>query len=192
MRKDPVGEGLFLNRHASLPFHLYVNVRNDFLGAAMPHGTTAGIWHGVYARESQALMCHVLLESGANWSGLPLHALSTTQDFSMGHDDLMPWGSMGASTEVWHARYMDGLACDVHSPFKASGRHTGIVIDWSDGFSRYPQEHKPLNLIHLDSGQFTLLPNNYATYRDAHFVSEESKANLRHYRRGETIYWEKG
>jgi len=180
-----------MSRHANLPFHLYVNVQNSFLGPTMPPGTTAAIWHGVYARPFQALMCHVLLESGAHWSGLPLHAISTTQDFSVPREHLMPWGSMGEQTEAWHARYLEGLTCEIRAPFKARGRHTGVIIDWADGFSRYPQEHKPLNLIALDSGQFALLPNNYAVYDDAHFVDDAAKEHLRHYRRGEDVYWEK-
>lgn len=178
--------------HANLPRHIYVNVDNRFLGpTTMPAGVTAGIWHGVYARESQVLMCHVLLESGANWSGLPLHALSFTENFSFTAEQLMPWGAMGTETVVWSSRYLLGLACEVHEPFKATGRHTGFVVDWADGFSHYPQEHKPLNLVVLDAGQFALLPNNYLTYNDAHFVNPDARENMKHYRRGETVYWEK-
>lgn len=177
--------------HANLPFHLYVNVKNSFLGPDMPEGVTPGIWHGVYSREAQVLMCHVLLESGANWSGLPLHALSFTHDFSFSSEKLMPWGAMGTETVVWSSRYLHGLACEVHAPIAAPGRHTGLIIDWADGFSRYPQEHKPLNLVLLEAGQFALLPNNYLTYKDAHFVDPDARANLKHYRRGETVYWEK-
>jgi len=177
-------------RHANLPFHFYVNVKNSFLGPTMPEGTTAAIWHGVYARPYQTLYCHVLLESGAHWSGLPLHAISTTQDFSVARECVMPWTSMGEETEAWHAHYLEGLECNVHAPFKALGRHTGIIIDWCDGFSRYPQEHKPLNLIALNSGQFTLLPNNYATYNDNHFCQASAQQNFKHYKRGEEIFWE--
>jgi len=177
--------------HANLPFHLYVNVKNSFLGPGMPEGVTPGIWHGVYSREAQVLMCHVLLESGANWSGLPLHAMSTTHDFRFSSEHLMPWGAMGTETVVWSSRYLHGLACEVHAPIAAPGRHTGLVVDWADGFSRYPQEHKPLNLVLLEAGQFALLPNNYLTYKDAHFVDPDARANLKHYRRGETVYWEK-
>jgi hypothetical protein len=180
-----------MSRHANLPFHLYVNVDNRFLGPNMPPGTTPAIWHGVYARPYQTLYCHVLLESGAHWSGLPLHALSTTQDFSLARENLMPWGSMGDETEAWHANYMEGLRCSVHAPFKGDGRHTGIIIDWTDGFSRYPAEHKPLSLVHLDTGQFALLPNNYLMFEDAHFVELKARENTKHYSRGETVYWEK-
>lgn len=178
------------SRHANLPFHLYVNVQNSFLGPAMPPGTTAAIWHGVYARPYQTLYCHVLLESGAHWSGLPLHAISSTQDFSLAREQLMPWGSMGEETEAWHVHYLEGLKCNLHAPIKVAGRHTGIIIDWADGFSRYPQEHKPLNLLALDSGQFALVPNNYATYEDVHFVDPRALTNVKHYKRGGEVFWE--
>lgn len=176
--------------HASLPMHIYVNVDNRFLGPNMPAGVTPAIWHGIYAREGQVLMCHVLLESGAHWSGLPLHALSSTDDFTFSAEQLSPWGAMGTETVVWDARYLRGLACELHAPIKAAGRHTGFIVDWADGFSRYPQEHKPLNLVVLGTGQFALVPNNYLVFKDAHFVTEEARANIKHYRRGETEYWE--
>jgi hypothetical protein len=47
-----------MSRHAALPFHLYVNVKNSFLGPDMPDGTTRAIWHGVYGRPYQLLPVH--------------------------------------------------------------------------------------------------------------------------------------
>jgi hypothetical protein len=97
---------------------------------------------------------------------------------------------MGENLDVWHARYLEGLTVSILKPFRERGRHTGIIVDWCDGFSRYPQEHKPLSLINVSSGQFALLPNNYFLLHDAHFVDPASQENLKHYRRGETVYWE--
>jgi len=174
--------------HANLPHHLYVNVDNKALGPNMPDGVTPGLWHGIYSRPGQVIMCHVLLESGANWSGLPIHALSTG-DFSLGHNTLQPWGSMGKELIVWKSNYLEGLEAKVLK-WEGAGRHTGIIVDWTDGFSIHPQEHKPLNLIHLSTGQFTLLPNNYLLYNDTHFVNPLSSKNLKHYRRGDVVYWE--
>ena len=180
-----------MSRHANLPFHLYVNVKNGFLGKDMPPGTTAGIWHGVYCRPGQILMCHVLLESGAHWTGLPIHALSTSVDFQYGSNELMPWAAMGEEMDVQHLKYLEGLTCRVTKPFDDSGRHTGIVIDWKDGFSRYPQEHKPLSLVELRGGQFALLPNNFLVFWDKHLMEEaaNSKLNLKHYKRNDVQYW---
>jgi len=178
-----------MGKHSNLPFHFYVNVENKHLGPQMPAGVTRGIWHGIYARENQTLMCHVLLESGANWSGLPIHAISTTENFDVCNSLLMPWASMGENLDVWHSKYLEGLSCNTLKDFKSAGRHTGIVVDWSDGYSRYPEEHKPLNLLHLQNGQFALLPNNFVIYKDAHFTNEHSKKNLQFYKRGEKVYW---
>ena len=176
-----------MSKHGNLPYHIYVNVDNKFLGPNMPEGTTAGLWHAVYGREYQLLLGHVLLESGAHWSGLPLHAMSTTTDFSVNHETLMPWKVMGEDIDLVHFTYLEGLPVETKA---GKGRHTGIIIDWKDGYSKYQQEHKPLNLINLHSGQFALQPNNYCRFTDAHFTNEKAKENLKHYLRGEDIYWE--
>ncbi len=71
------------------------------------------------------------------------------------------------------------------------GRHTGIVIDWSDGFSMYPAEHKPLNLIACDRHNgFALLPNNFCQFQDKHFVVKGEHTVLKNYRRQSEVYWE--
>ena len=178
-------------RHAYLPFHFYVNVNNAFLGPNMPEGVTKGIWHGVFCREYQVLSCHVFLESGAHWSGLPIQALSTTDDFRHEYEALMPWAGMGEEIEAVYMPFLEGLQASILKPFEGNGRHTGLVIDWKDGYSRYPSEHKPLSLIQLECGQFALLPNNYVLYDEKHFVSKEAREHLKHYRRGEEIFWEK-
>ena len=176
-----------MSKHANLPYHFYVNVKNEFLGPDMPEGTTPAIWHGVYGREYQLLLCHVMLESGAHWSGLPLHAISTTKDFSLDHHTLMPWKCMGSDIDVVMFEYLEGLEVETRA---GKGRHTGVVVDWKDGYSRYQEEHKPLNLVKLDSGQFNLSPNNYCLHKDSHFTKESAKENLKLYRRGEELYWE--
>jgi hypothetical protein len=171
-------------KHTPLPFHFYVNVNNAFLGPKMPKGVTKAIWHGIYCREYQTMSCHVFLESGAHWSGLPLHAISTTTDFSLGPEKVMPWCGMGEELEAVLMPFLEGMETS------EGGRHTGIIIDWKDGYSRYPAEHKPLSLIQLKSGQFALLPNNYVTYKEKHFVDDAAKKNMKRYRRGEQVYWE--
>lgn len=177
-------------RHANLPHHLYVHVDNRFLGPDMPEGRTRGIWHGVYSRPGQMLMCHVLLESGAHWSGLPLHALTTGVEWASKPEDVMPWYSMGENVEAWGVSYLEGLVGRVRKHSREV-RHTGIIVDWADGFSRYPQEHKPLNLV-VDSltGCFFLLPNNHVVWSDKHFVNPDRSLDLSRYRRGEQVYWE--
>ena len=153
----------------------------------MPEGVTKGIWHGVYGREYQVLLCHVLLETGAHWSGMPIHGISNTNDFSLSHQELMPWKCMGEDIDVFDVHYLRGLEVLTKSGL---GRHTGIMVDWKDGYSEYPQEHKPLNLVCLESGQFCLMPNNYCRFFDKHFIHQKGSSDTSSYLRGEEIYWE--
>lgn len=176
-------------RHANLPHHLYVSVDNRALGPGMPAGTTPGLWWGVHCRPGQALMCHVLLASGAQWAGIPIHRVGTGTDFSRDHIELMPWSAMGERIVAFGAEYLEGMQVRVFRPFDSAGRHTGIVIDWSDGFSRYPQEHKPLNLVELSCGQFALMPNNFIEFDDRHLVRQDLREDLRLYRRSDAEHW---
>ena len=96
---------------------------------------------------------------------------------------------MGDHLEIELMPMLEGLRTHIAQPFKSSGRHTGLIFDWSDGYSRYPQELKPLSLIQTDLGQLALLPNNFILLEDKHFVSEDAKDNLKYYKRGETVYW---
>jgi hypothetical protein len=100
---------------------------------------------------------------------------------------------MGEEIEAVYMPFLEGLEARpmIDIPGNPKGRHTGIIIDWKDGYSRYPAEHKPLSLIALETGQFALSPNNYLTYKEKHFVNEKAKENMKHYRRGEEVYWEK-
>ena len=186
-------------RHANLPFHLYVHVNNAALGPTMPAGTTRAIWHAVYCRPGQIVMAHVLLETGAEWCGVPLHMIGTGPDaFRVkplaDHDapgDLQPWGAMGEHVEAIHLEYLEGMmAMGSGKGPGFCGTHTGIVIDWADGFSRYPQEHKPLNLIERSDGKYLLYPNNYIRLLDKHFTSFKKSDEMQHYRRSERVYWE--
>lgn len=179
-----------MSKHIELPHHFYVNVNNYFLGPTMSSGVTKGIWWGCYSRMGQVIMCHVLLESGAHWSGIPIQQISTSDDFSKTGNDLMPWAAMGDDMDLIHNKYLEGLKVNTIQPFIGEGRHTGVIIDYKDGYSRYPQEHKPLNLISLSSGQFALLPNNFVIIEDLHFTDNAAKENLKHYKRNDKIFWE--
>lgn len=181
-------------KHANLPYHLYVWVNNRYLGPAMPEGVTYGLWHGIHSRGGQIPMAHVLLETGAHWSGLPLHAMSL---FTGGApkswvekepQELCPWAAMGEHIEAWGAHYLEGMQVEYVKP-GWGGRHTGIIVDWCGGFDRHPQEHKPLNLIALNEGQFALIPNNYCRFRDDHLVDSALFSQTAHYRRNETVWW---
>jgi hypothetical protein len=156
----------------------------------MPEGYTRGLLHGIYGREGQALLTHVLLDTGANWSGIPLHLLRTEDWVGPQVDQaiLQPWGCMGRDLKISELEYLGGLSVELRfGPQK--GRHTGIIIDWDDAFAKHPQEHKPLSLLIVDGGHFALLPNNYFILTDKHFTTGKREMTKNYYR-GSQIYWE--
>lgn len=176
--------------HSQLPYHLYVWVDNKYLGEEVSGGLTKGILHGIFCKNGQLMLTHVQLQTGAHWSGLPLHALYH-KEVKQELQKIQPWGCMGTEITTTLFPYLEGLKGKTIKE-NLSFRHTGIIIDWNDGYSRYPQEHKPLSLIALEQGNFGLLPNNYFKIYDKHFTDdlEEINVNLKKYKRGEKIYWE--
>ena len=175
-------------QHVSLPHHFYVYVDNRLLGPGMPAGKTRALLHAVYGRPGEAVLTHLLLESGAHWSGIPLVLLTTGEAVPDDASSRQPWGCMGTDIHACRVEYLDGLRV-VPRTIGHSGRHTGILIDWDGPFSRVPQEHKPLSLIHLDDGGFALLPNNYFTVHDAHFTTGDTRL-CKMYKRGDRLYHE--
>ena len=178
-------------KHVSLPQIFYVKVPNKLLGPAMPDGFTNAILHGLYAREGQAVLTHLLLESQAHWSGIPLHELLMDAPEgcpTFNQIDLQPWGAMGHNLVISNLDYLEGLVVQPRF-ISIVGRHTGIIVDWDDMFAKHPHEHKPLSLLHLANGQFALLPNNYFTVSDPHFTKPSDFTKF--YRRGEKVYWER-
>lgn len=180
-----------ISHHVSLPYHFYCYVDNSYLGEKMPSGKTECILHSLYSKPGQHMLTHVVLKTGAHWTGLPLFALSTKEKIESYENKnvLEPWGGMGDNITSDHLEFLEGLKVTIFN-CNSQGRHTGIIVDWSDGYSRYPQEHKPLSLINLDNGQFALLPNNYFTLQDKHFIDTQNKENLKFYRRNEQVFWE--
>ena len=172
-------------KHVALNEIFYVKVPNSLLGSALPAGYTEGILHGVYGRKGQTLLTHVLLESGAHWSGIPLIALGISEDLR-GQSWRQPWGCMGDDISVSKLPYLEGLSAALSDGTKC--RHTGLIIDWLGEFSKHPQEHKPLSLLIDSGGGFLLLPNNYIKLSDNHFTKDSDLTKF--YKRGETVWWE--
>ena len=94
--------------HTPLPYHLYIWINNKHLGPDMPEGLTQGILHGIFCKNGQLMLTHVQLETGAHWSGLPLHALTHKQiKNELAH--VQPWGCMGSEITATLFPYLEGL-----------------------------------------------------------------------------------
>lgn len=177
-------------RHTPLPNHFYVWADKRYLTEGKEEGNTPAVLHSVYGRPGQVLLTHLLLESGAHWSGVPLFAIFHKPHARMPHLALgrcQPWGNMGEDIEAIHMPYLEGLQISLRGD--RGGRSTGTIIDWRDGFTRHPDMHKPLHLLTMDDGTFALQPNNHIRWRDPSFVVEGRWEETTAYRRGSETWW---
>lgn len=174
-------------RHVSLPNHMYVWADNRYLTGGAKGGTTPAVLHAVYGRPGEALLTHLLLETGAHWSGVPIHGIYHKPDATPAPlARCQPWSNMGSHMEAVHLPYLDGLQVTVQG---RRGRATGTVIDWSDGFTRHPHMHKPLHMLLMDDGTLSFQPNNYIRWEDPSFVDESTWNQTADYRRGEVSFY---
>lgn len=182
--------------NAVLPYHMYVLVDNGALMPTTGDDYTPGILHALHSRPGEKMYAHVLLETGAHWSRVPLSRIAWKKPLKEPVDH-EPWGGMGERMTIDLFPALEGLRGETldgagHGFPGHYFRHTGMVVDWLDGYSRYPQEHKPLSLLAMDDGSFGLLPNNFFILQDLHFTRhmDDKSPDLHNYRRGEYTYHE--
>lgn len=158
------------------PFHCFV--RKEFLyGGLKRNEYEECIVIGAVVRKDMALCFTVLLESGALWYELPLHALTMVQGprtYSL--PELQMWDCL---SDVWtvhrydHLRHLDVkvvLELEDGKKVKSDGRYL-FTIDMMDAFyADHPAEHKTFNIIALWSGEIVAYPNNRCIFEDKTFT----------------------
>lgn len=157
-----------------LPRHLYGFIRAEFVYDLQEH-------HGellpcvIFAAASQrnrSLTFHVLLEDGAQFARIPLHALCYLKDAPrMTLPDLMLWDCFGEDVTVAAFAYLREMEA---TAFLRSGEQRGTYVcsfDWvGNGYSETPEQHKVMHLLALQNGCFALQPNNRLRWEDPSFT----------------------
>ncbi len=156
-----------------------VQVRKEFVTGGKENGLVPALWIGVSSRLGFSLGCHVLMDTGAMYIHLPIHALLMHPLTSEQH-------------EHEHLEYWDQQACDISiSTFPILGRCCArlrggkespggylFTVDASAvshpdfGMSKIPDEHKWKHIIQLDNGQIAALPNNAIRWLDTAWVTK--------------------
>lgn len=176
-------------RHITLPNHLYVWADNTFLTGGKITGRTPAVLHGIYGRPGQVILTHLLLETGAHWSGVPIHGIYHKETSAGAKlQKCQAWGNMGENIEAFSLPYLEGLQIERLSDGE-KGHSTGMCIDWTDGFTHHPTMHKTLHLLLMDDGTLSLQPNNGLKWSDPSFVDHSKWEEARHYRRGDQVWY---
>lgn len=174
---------------ASLPQHLYARVRRQFVTNNTEYtGLDNCIIHAVSCKPAQALTFSILLENGAQYRGVPIHA------FVLGQNKIQSiprvaelqshqvWGCFGTTFSIIDMTFSKGLSAEWRGADGTtfSGRGLGWAIEFhNDGYSNAPQQDKSFNMLISDEGYLAAMPNNRVRWWEDSFTDWELPINLK-------------
>lgn len=163
----------------NLPRHRYVTVQTSFLrtGKLDPKGRRyePAVWFGLTARPGRARGCNVMLECGAVYRDLPLHALARDDTRRIRRhwrlDQAQQWNCYGERFATLSYDYLDGLRCYVRAGSdEFTGEYWFTAVPIGDGYTAAPEQAKEFLFIGLDNGRLTVQPTNRVLFLDRSFT----------------------
>lgn len=156
----------------SLPTHQYVWVDGSYLGLK---GYLPAVWFGLHSHPGRAWGCHVLLECGAVYRGLPPHAVafSAKPQRSWSIKDAQRWDCYGSSFSLHRYDYLRGLECRTKSGML--GEYLFTAIPMNDAFTEEPSQSKEFMFVKLRNDRLTILPTNDLLFIERSFTEGEGK-----------------
>jgi hypothetical protein len=163
-------------------------VRNQFLfNFTKGHGEyTLCEIHNVSSIEGTTPLFECLMENGANWTRLPVHAFCWKKEApEMPLEDLVYWDCFSDYIDVSVRNRLSNLRAELVSPDgkRKSGDYL-FTLDWSHenrglvplGFSE-THEHKCGHFFKMDDGNFCIYPNNRIIWYDRAFTRNRLDGN---------------
>lgn len=155
----------------SLPAHQYVWISPCAIGA---HGWLRGVWFGLTSYPGRAWGCHVMLESGAVYRNVPLHALASECgiDAPWSPAQAQTWDCYGWQFSTIEYPFLQSMDCRVRLQDKSEhrGMYLFTAVPVGDAFSAAPEQSKEFYFIRLENGRFTAQPTNHVLVEDRSFT----------------------
>lgn len=155
----------------SLPIHQYVYVDSSFIRKDQKEFEPA-VWFGLSATPGRAWGCHVMLECGAVYRGIPAHAISYSQDpleWTLQQSQL--WDCYGHDFQILEYDYLRESRCVVKIQNKDhTGNYLFTAVPLDDSFTRDPSQSKEFMFVRLDNNRLTIQPTNKILFKDKSFT----------------------
>ena len=161
-----------------LPTHQYVYVDSVFTHEE-PQGFLPAVWYGLVAHPGRTWGCTLLLESGACYRNLPLHALATgpLPEPVWTAQDAQRWDCYGYDFSAVQYRYLAELDVEARTNGRVlPGRYLFSVAPLGDGFSQCPEQAKEFTFVALDNGRMTVQPTNHVRFHERSFTTAQPGA----------------
>lgn len=166
-------------------------IRNEFLfNQEKGHRDFSKGWViAIRSIKGFGLQFYVLLESGAIFSGLPLHALTFDKEapvWDLGIHQL--WDSLSYDISVIQIDFIKNMTCEVLLKNKIVEQgYYMFTVDFAHpgefkGLAETPNEWKALHFIALDNGNIVAYPPNRIIFKDAALTNPEILASKQGYK----------
>jgi len=156
----------------SLPKHQYVLVDSAFTHRE-PMGFVPAVWFGLVSIPGRMWGCNVMLECGAIYRSLPLHALAHGDDPAAEwvESQAQRWDCYGTD---WSAHLYDYLR-ELRVKARCAGAiHDGeylfTVVPANDGFSSVPEQQKEFTFVKLSNGRYSVQPTDHLLFEERSFT----------------------
>lgn len=173
-----------------LPKHIYCYV-DSYYTHKKYEGMNKAVWFGLVSHPGRMWGCNVMLECGAVYRNVPVHAIA----FSAKPDDTwypwqaQTWDCYGTDFSTLEYSYLSGLGCmamlsNNQSRNATTGVRTGTYLFTAapvgDAFSEAPDQAKEFTFVKLDNDRLTVQPTDRILFWDYSFTnSSEPLPNLR-------------
>jgi hypothetical protein len=156
----------------SLPVHQYVWADLAVMTEGGQSGYVPAVWFGLHAHPARAWGCHVMLECGAVYRGLPPHALAflaEPPDWTIGQAQLWDCYGRSFSTLVYDYLYgLDAVARVCGEDVACSYLFTAVPV--GDAFTEAPEQAKEFMFLRTDHGRLTIQPTNRVRFIEKSFT----------------------
>ena len=155
-----------------LPRHIYCYVSSTFTHRE-PQGVIPCVWFGLVSYPGRIWGCTVMLECGAIYRNVPVHAMSFVPEPARPWSpyEAQTWDCYGEEFTLLEYNYLSGLQCKAktkHGDFVGEYLFTAAPI--GDGFSAVPEQAKEFCFIKLEIGRLTVQPTDKVVFSEPSFT----------------------
>lgn len=161
----------------NLPKHIYCFVESKFV-RQNGSGLEPCAWFGLHSHPGRTWGCHIMLECGAVYRGVPPQALAFMEqpEASWAPKDAQVWNCYGHEFSTIEYTFLRRLR--IHTKHHGEGHYLFTAIPINDGYTEDPSQSKEFMFCALDNGRLIILPTNMLVFEDKSFTETQWPSNL--------------
>jgi len=156
-----------------IPLHQYVWVSSALIRRD-GEGWEPAVWFAIRSEPGRAWGCHVMLECGAVYRGVPPHAIAFSPKPGQPHWTLRQaqvWDCYGHEFDVVRYAYLSDLTarydCTDHR-----ARYLFTACPRDDGFSATPEQSKEFMFMRTEGDRLLIRPTNMLLFEEHSFTED--------------------